>query len=110
MILGMVSIRKVIYITFSFYVLILSTMPCCVEDDCGDEIEVVHVSEHDRDRKPDDCSSCSRFLTCGSCAGFVLSDSGSFSADFAIESLVHTPFFLPVNDYVVRIWQPPNLG
>lgn len=101
---------KLICFILSIYVLILSTVPCCSDDNCIDEIETAHVDNHRQDHKEAECNSCSRFLTCGSCSGFMFLNLDSLRVYLSIETLIPFCPSLSINDYGAKIWQPPNLS
>lgn len=85
----------------SLLVIILNAVPCCWES-CDDQTSIEETSESE--------DFCSPFLSCGSCAGFVIQQ---FSPD-----LPEIPvFFKPLNeqlevsfqsDFSIEIWQPPK--
>lgn len=99
---------KLICILLSIYVLFLSTVPCCADDNCVDEVETVNVADHRQDHDDDECTNCSQFLNCGSCSGFVFLNLDTFKYYSLIEPLIlfHTP--LSTNDFISPIWQPPK--
>jgi hypothetical protein len=107
---NMLSIVKLICIILSVYALILSTVPCCSDVDYIDEVETVNVDEHRQDHDGDECNSCSQFLTCGSCSGFVFLNLDSFKVYLAIETLIPFHTSLSTNDFIAKIWQPPDLS
>ena len=59
---------------FSFYVLLLSGIPCSADDNCcADEITCATEPgkpAHDPDHKP--ACPCSPFFACGACHGIVV--------------------------------------
>jgi hypothetical protein len=58
------------------------------------------------------CDSCSPFLSCGSCHGFVVfydtQDSGSFSIGSEAKTFQEQKFHY--SEYTSSIWQPPQFG
>ncbi len=101
---------KLICIILSVYILILSTVPCCSDVNCIDEVETENMNEHKKDHDDDECNSCSQFLTCGSCPGFVFLSLDSFKVYLAVETLIPFHTALSTNDFIAKIWQPPNLS
>jgi hypothetical protein len=103
------SIVKLICIMLSVYVLILSTLPCCSDINCIDEVETANGDEHRQDQNDDGCKSCSQYLSCGSCSGFVFLNLDSLKVYLAIETLIPFHMSLSTIDFIAKIWQPPNL-
>ncbi|MEM1136074.1 MAG: hypothetical protein AAGI07_09555 [Bacteroidota bacterium] len=96
----------------SLYVFSLSTLPCCSDDDCNDEIKTEHADNHSQDNKDNDYNTCSPFFTCGTCSGFVCA-----RAEFDFKEVafvkdklvtVYKPHFL--SDFFAKIWQPPRIS
>ncbi|TWI84427.1 DUF6660 family protein [Chitinophaga japonensis] len=97
---------------FSFYVLLLSGIPCDADEHCcADEITCTTEPAkpaHDPDHKP--ACPCSPFFACGACHAIVV-------PDHTIEFLKPLrPVAAPQSDYKVHppadfspsIWQPPR--
>ena len=65
---------KTLCLILSLYVFYLSTVTCCSDDNCNDEIQTEQTDNHsENDHGDRDCSICSPFLTCGMCSGFIFS-------------------------------------
>ncbi len=109
-IIDMLSIMKLICILLSTNVMILSTVPCCSDDNCIDEVETTNIDGHRQDHDEDERKSCSQFLTCGTCSGFMFLNFDPFRVYLAIETLIVYYTSPLINDYGVKIWQPPNLS
>jgi hypothetical protein len=64
---------KYLCLLLSLFVLLVSSAPCCCQDDCGLSEDAVAQTDQSGDSHPenDDCKACSPFLTCGSCSGFI---------------------------------------
>ncbi len=103
---------KILCLLSSIYVFCLSTVPCCSGDDCDDEIKTEHTEDHSHDHTDNDFDTCSPFLTCGACSGFVFSKSGFAFTEvyFHVDKLitVYTPQF--TDDFYANIWQPPKIS
>ncbi len=106
----MLSIVKLICTILSVYILLLSTIPCCFDVNCIDEVEAENLDEHGQDHDEDECNSCSRFMTCGSCSGFVFLNLDFLKYYLAIETLIPVHKSLSPNGFIAKIWQPPNLS
>ena len=95
---------KAAAVILSLFVLFLNAIPCCWNDCEEDDFEV-HTEQGSGSQ-----DSCSPFLSCGSCTGFVIYQ------DFP-EIPLYTSFFqLPdeqeeetfSSDFSYKIWQPPK--
>jgi hypothetical protein len=95
---------------FSFYILFLSTVPCCAVYNCNDEAqETKAAGKHEHN---DSCKNCSPFALCGNCVGFTL-----IANNFQVgtpQQLTQQTFpgctqsYLTL--YISSVWQPPRLG
>ena len=95
------------------YVLLLSTVPCCTEDKCEDDIATAQLTNQSQE-KHDDCEGCSPFMTCGSCTGFTFSTQ-VFSFEPTTKfiennSLTRSFKVLFVDYFIATIWQPPKIS
>ena len=59
--------KKWLVFILAIVVAIGSAFPCCIEDNCQDEISELATSPLDADKG----EACSPFFSCGGCAGFV---------------------------------------
>ncbi|MBN8701273.1 MAG: hypothetical protein J0L54_16820 [Chitinophagales bacterium] len=101
---------KLFTFIFSFYILFLSTVPCCAVDNCNDDVQQSQTS--DRHEHNDGCKNCSPFTLCGNCAGFTFI-ANSLQVDTPQQFTQQTfsgyiQSYLP--QYVSSFWQPPRLG
>ena len=95
---------KIAGVLLSILVIFLSAVPCCW-DACEEDGTTGHVEQ-----TSGIADVCSPFLTCGSCAGFVLQEDFTeipcFSAPFAwVDDQEEARF---KSDYWIKIWQPPK--
>lgn len=100
----------------SFYILLLSVVPCCAFDDCPQDkaaqgkAGTEQTSEHETG--DDDCKACSPFFNCEGCATAVVSfEAISFETIDPLSPKVYTGFIashIPIVHY--DFWQPPKLG
>lgn len=95
---------KLAVVLLSLMVMSLNAVPCCW-DTC-DETEVAGHTEE----KPGADNSCSPFLGCGSCSGFILQQElsvfSSFTSPFRSLDEHEDQNFL--SDYTTIIWAPPK--
>lgn len=92
-------------------VFLLTVIPCCSFDDCEAEAGAGSQMELADDHSTNDCdSSCSPFLNCGGCAGFVLtSDDFEFTATPPSIPQIPTYYSARITGEVdLSIWQPPR--
>jgi hypothetical protein len=92
---------KIAGIILSILVLMLNAVPCCWLGDSNEN----PVEEHSGEE------SCSPFLSCGSCTGFVLQEElpvVNFYSQPSVSEIVfpENPFH---SDFSEAIWQPPRL-
>jgi len=101
---------KILAFIFSFYILFLSTVPCCAFDNCKDEAQQTQTA--DGHKHHDGCKNCSPFNQCGNCVGFTFSPN-AFQVDKPQQlnqqkSSVKTQSIL--SKYFSSFWQPPRLS
>ena len=103
---------KILSFILSLYVFYLSIVPCCLDDNCNDEIKTEQTENHSKDHQEDSCNACSPFLTCGTCSGFLFS-----KLTFHIKKVhftkskfigIYEPQFTDV--FFAKIWQPPKIS
>ena len=103
---------KTLCFILSIYVIFLSTVNCCLDDNCTDEIEIEQTDNHSQDHKEGDCKTCSPFLNCGTCSGFIFT---SLQIDI-IEILFQKDKSVAVykshfsNKFFNKFWQPPKIS
>ena len=92
---------KVAGIIFSILVFTLNAVPCCW-DNCDDEEAVEQHSDAEQ--------TCSPFLSCGSCAGFVLQEDLPEISIYTPPSVseIEFPEQLFFSEFSESIWQPPK--
>jgi hypothetical protein len=102
---------KYIYLIVSFYVILLTAIPCIDASDCG----YIQNSEHGQGAKDEhndeDAGHCSPFCTCNCCATSVIFQEmpiqlKSFSIIEKQYIPLSTGFFSDPTD---NIWQPPKI-
>lgn len=98
---------KFFCLMLSLSVMLLSTVPCCGDDDCDDE--KVGTEQTENHNNTDEI--CSPFLTCGVCTGFV-----SLYEDFVFPASVkentvnlNLGIILFVDNCFTTIWQSPKM-
>lgn len=101
---------KLFTFIFAFYILLLSTLPCCAVDNCNDETQQTQTA--DKHEHNDSCQNCSPFTLCGNCVGFTFI-ANSLQVDLAQQFTEQTfsgyiQSYLP--QYISSFWQPPRLG
>lgn len=97
---------KILVVFLSLMVIFLNAVPCCW-DACAEDEAVVHTEENPNSRE----GACSPFLSCGSCAGFILEQelpeiSSSIISTFHTLDKRENPLFN--SDYSRIIWAPPK--
>lgn len=103
---------KYLSLILSISVLLLSVMPCCLEDKCLSASTTVETG--DDINSCDDCtddSCCSPFLHCNTCSGFPEARSYNFiSLKSNLVSVYKSDYIESNNlsDYKSSIWQPPK--
>lgn len=102
---------KVICLILSLYIF-SSSVYCCSDADCDNEIKTEQASDHDEHDDSGSCNTCSPFLVCGSCTGFIFSNIFLVLQPFVvnIEKLT-TPLIPEISqNYFAEIWQPPKVS
>jgi hypothetical protein len=104
---------KLLCLILSVYVIMLSTKPCCSDNDCQGKELTKNEQARKSPIKEKECHGCSPFLTCGTCVGFVIAKPLNLNLKFMVETPVQIyacyqqPFVQQVS---LSIWQPPQLG
>ena len=95
---------KIAGVLLSLLIVFLSTVPCCW-DTCEEDGTTSHV-----EKTSGMSEVCSPFLSCGSCAGFVLQEDftefSSFNGPIDCANDQQQASFKA--DYSFKIWQPPE--
>jgi hypothetical protein len=97
----------------TFYLLLLSVVPCCAFDSCPDDkAEAARETGRHKSGDEDNCGNCSPFFNCESCASVTInSDIIYHTAPVPEEKRVYTDFIPPlIPDVHYDFWQPPKLG
>lgn len=92
--------------------MLLATIPCCVDDNCNDEIKTEQTNHHSQDQPDAECETCSPFFTCGNCLGFDFTnwEYRSKEAIFTNYNFI-TPYKSQfVSEFFAKIWQPPQMS
>ena len=102
---------KIISFIIAFYVLLLATVPCYLEDKCLSQSNHTEQSQDDQDEQG--CSDCcSPFLSCGTCSGFtfpLLSFSLKACIVLSKKSIsIYDQSF--ISEFHSSIWQPPKIS
>ena len=101
---------KIICLLLIITVLMLSTVPCCFEDNCVNEIETAQDANHPQNSEQDEYNICSPFATCGICSGFVHQNFEFFYVNFSTNKLIphyNSPF---IKNIIAEIWKPPEIS
>jgi len=93
----------------AFYLILLSAVPCCVNDDCAEDNKEL-AANHDNEDK--DCGNCSPFFSCDGCACASI----AFDPNIPENVPANTSHIFP--DYIQSslpgvdfdFWQPPKLS
>ena len=106
---------KTLCLILALYSFCLSTIPCCLDDNCNDEIQTEQTDNHlekEEDHRDSDWSICSPFLTCGTCSGFVYSKLNFHFKKVHFNKSKFIVVYLPqfTDDFFVKIWQPPKIS
>ncbi len=103
---------KVFCFVLSLYILSLTAVPCCADDDCNEAV-TTEQSAHDNEKH--ECSNCSPFMNCGSCVGFTFNAFEPPLFKSIISVLRESTFIFSTDpnafsDFSSKIWQPPRLA
>jgi len=93
--------------------LLLSSSPCCEGDECCDETDAA-CSENavDNHHSEESANSCSPFMVCGSCNGFVvIADNPDLNSESEVTNNQNIPYIqLYLVNYNLKFWQPPKIS
>lgn len=103
---------KTICLIVALFVIGSFTIPCCSANNCNDEIKTEQTSNHSQDHKDGNCNTCSPFLNCGNCSGFILARSifEFKEVSFISEQCIACYKSQLTDNYFAKIWQPPKIG
>ncbi len=104
---------KVICFILSIFIFVLTTIPCCADDRCDEEIMTEQNNKNSHESgKTKDCEHCSPFLSCGSCDGFV--NISVIETDIPSLLFIDEQFISFSADWTssfyTEFWQPPKIG
>lgn len=106
---------KLLAYSLTFYLLLLSVVPCCTSDKCRDnksELLAGAQQAGDHEQGDDDCGTCSPFFSCEGCAtATVAFETLQFYSPPIRLLTVYTGYIqtsLPQVNY--DFWQPPKLS
>ena len=100
---------KFFALILTIYVLLLSSISFCWEENCNED--VIENSAGSEQEQSDDPSTCSPFFSCGTCVGFTLTVGLDIKDDFCFIDSHYTPYQDIYFDCVpMKIWQPPKLS
>lgn len=103
---------KIIYLLLSVYVVVLTSVPCCVEDNCKDEVKTEQTDPDHHHEDTDKCKDCSPFFTCSACSSFAFNHhivSIQPVLNF-IEKKHKTYLTSWPNSFYTEFWQPPKIS
>lgn len=102
---------KTLAFLLAVFVFFLSAAPCCLFEGCEGEEEQGNVAAEKQ--APVECDdTCSPFLTCGSCTGFVVnSENFAFTSEYISSHPVPTSYDDGISGEIIQaIWQPPRMS
>ncbi|MUP45952.1 hypothetical protein E0K83_09380 [Gramella sp. BOM4] len=88
----------------SFLVLALSSFPCCMLEEIGENTLCIETHPGTEDDHSDD-EPCSPFFNCGSCTGFAIQQNLEFSF-IRMETTI--PVFISSQDLFKSAYQNPD--
>jgi hypothetical protein len=104
---------KLLCLILAVYVIVLSTRPCCSDNDCQGKIA---AKKERADKSPDkekECPGCSPFFNCGSCVGFIVSKPFTITLPVIAENQTkyYSTYQQPYIEMVaLSIWLPPKIS
>ncbi|MCK6541163.1 hypothetical protein L6Q79_00615 [bacterium] len=108
------SVKKILTLIFSFYLLALAVMPCSDKDDCkyhGSEQSTFATTDHsDHDSDTENCSPSCMCACCGQSMTNIFYPTALYNlTPFASQDfLVYNASF--VSEVYLSIWQPPKIS
>ena len=99
----------------TFYLLLLSAVPCCAFDDCLDDKVAMSAGMErpaNHESGDEDCGNCSPFFSCEGCATATIAFEPTAIEIISIKiNSVYITFIEPALPGVeYDFWQPPRLG
>jgi hypothetical protein len=103
---------KIICFILALFTFCLATVPCCAEDNCKEDLEVSHSNTHPQDLQGSERNTCSPFLTCGPCAGFIFPSADVNFMEVFFNKVKRVTIFKTqiASDYFAEIRQPPKIS
>jgi len=102
---------------FSFILIVLtlflSSSPCCEGDECCDERRTeCSGNTADNPHSEESANTCSPFMVCGSCYGFVvIAVVPELNSETGITNQQNTPYIqFYLGNYNLKFWQPPKIS
>lgn len=92
---------------------LLSSSPCCAGDECCNETgKECSGNSKENHHSEEPSNSCSPFMVCGSCTGFVvIADIPDLNSEPVIADDQNIPYIqLYFDNYYLKFWQPPKLS
>jgi hypothetical protein len=104
---------KLLCFILSIYVILLSTKPCCTDNDCQGKELIKREQVGKMPTKEKECPGCSPFFTCGTCIGFIITKPFKLDLELVTEPRIkqyacYQQLF--IQQVYLSIWQPPQLG
>ena len=95
------------------HTLLLSSSPCYAGNECCNEMSAAcskNTADHHHSEEP--ANSCSPFMVCGSCTGFVVIavNPGLKSETVMTADLKITYIQEYLDYYYLKFWQPPKIS
>lgn len=104
---------KILYFILALNVLVLSTGPCCADDNCTDNDHSTKTEQTDNGNQENNCKGdCSPFLTCGSCIGFNCPTISASLPHPLIKMTTQVSIYQSSfsSEFINSIWQPPKIS
>lgn len=100
---------RIVTYVLSFYLLLLTAVPCCVQDDCSADTAISQNT--DQQQPEEERSNCSPFFVCGSCTGFTLNEISFHVTVYAQPDDQKFPGWINLYypSYISAFWQPPRI-
>ena len=102
--------KQLLYL-FSFYILLLSCLPCKADDGCCAEEAGVVAAQH-KEPLPDQREKlpCSPFFACGACHGFIIPETTLSLTKPVLRTPKPSAPFIDhyLGDFSPSTWQPPR--
>lgn len=103
---------RTLCLILSLIVFYFSTVSCCLtEDNCNEEIKTDYANNHSKNPENNDCNTCSPFLNCGTCAGFVFIREFFDFKEVTFVKNKSVPIYNAqyTSYFFAKIWQPPKI-